>query len=95
MTSQRPGRRGPRPRVFRKLYWAVRDTPVSFAMAVLQTPSSRKRRRMFVLAGVEPGDTQRALRGRSSFRRRGPDPAEALSGALGDQVALDLGEQRE
>ena len=37
MTGQRPGWRGPRPRVFTKLYRAVRDTPVSFAMAVLET----------------------------------------------------------
>ena len=44
MTGQRPGRRGARPRVFTKLYRAVRDTPVSFAMAVLETPSLRKRR---------------------------------------------------
>ena len=29
-------RYGPRPRVFMKLYRAVRDTPVSYALAVLE-----------------------------------------------------------
>ena len=33
--------------------------------------------------------------GRPSFRPEAPGLGEALAGALGDQVALDLGEQRE
>ena len=41
-----------------------------------------------------PGDAQRALRA-AELPARGPGPGEALAGPLGDQVALDLGEQRE
>ena len=36
-----------------KLYRAVRDTPVSLAMAVFETPSSRKRPDLLLLA-VKP-----------------------------------------
>ena len=42
-----------------------------------------------ILLAVEPRDAQRALRA-PELPARGPGPGEALAGALGDQVALDL-----
>ena len=62
-------------------------------MAVLGTPSSREAPDVVLLA-VEPRDAQRAFRA-PELPARGPGLGEALAGALGDQVALDLGEQRE
>ena len=62
-------------------------------MAVFETPSSRKRRISSSLPSSR--ETPSEPFGRPSFRPRGPRPGEALAGALGDQVALDLGEQRE
>ena len=63
------------------------------AMAVLETPISRKCRISFSLPSSR--ETPSEPFGRPSLRARGPGLGEALAGALGDQVALDLGEQRE
>ena len=71
MTGQRPGRRGPRPRVFKKLYGAVRDTPVIFAMAVLDTPSSRKRR----MSSSRPSSREARHRGAWAGERHRAWPA--------------------
>ena len=76
-----------------KLYRVVRDTPVSFAMAVLETPSSRKR----WMSSSRPSsrETPSEPFGRPSFRPEALARARPSRGALRDQVALDLGEQRE
>ena len=62
-------------------------------MAVLETPSSRKRRISSSLPSSR--ETPSEPFGRPSFRPEALAQGEALAGALGDQVALDLGEQRE
>ena len=62
-------------------------------MAVLDTPSSRKRRISSSLPSSR--ETPSEPFGATELAARGPGPGEALAGALRDQVALDLGEQRE
>ena len=63
------------------------------AMAVLETPSSRKRR--FSSSLPSSRETPSEPFGRPSLRPEALAFGEALAGALGDQVPLDLGEQRE
>ena len=62
-------------------------------MVVLETPCSRKRRMSssLPLSRETPNEPFRA----PELPAQGPGLGEALAGALGDQVALDLGEQRE
>ena len=63
---------------------------MSLAMAVLETPSSRKRRMSSSLPLSR--ETLNEPFGRPELPARGLGLGEALAGALGDQVALDLGE---
>ena len=62
-------------------------------MAVLETPSSRKRRISSCLPSSR--ETPSEPFGRPSFRPEARGLGETLAGAFGDQVPLDLGEQRE
>ena len=79
-----------------KLYSAVRDTPVSFAMAVLETPSSRKCR----ISSSRPSrrETPSEPFGRPSFRpaaqvllrHRNPEVGDGLHGPLAHETRIPV-----